>query len=174
MFKFDLFLIFSMGYINNSYPLTKTWYYSSSKVCKELEFNGLYPHKTIYEFINTFEDGLFVLCGKMVCLFKVDKWFYPVCYCGAFLNIASGSYYCARCHVTVFSGSSKYELVIFHWKFLLLCLLDLINWSLHLVVVIDVRFKLASKISHLQHCFPCLKVWLKKLIASIIMYYLDN
>ncbi|WJX26021.1 DNA helicase [Trifolium repens] len=96
-----------MGYINNSYPLTKTWYYSSSKVCKELEFNGLYPHKTIYEFINTFEDGLFVLCGKMVGLFKVDKWFYPVCYCGAFLNIASGSYYCARCHVTVFSGSSK-------------------------------------------------------------------
>jgi ribosomal protein S27AE len=62
------------------------------------------------------EDGLFVLCGKMVGLFKMNKWFYPVCHCGAFLNIASGSYYCGRCHVTVFSGTSKYELIFFRWN----------------------------------------------------------
>ncbi|KAK2393472.1 replication protein A 70 kDa DNA-binding subunit C [Trifolium repens] len=96
-----------MGYIINSYPLAKREYYSSSKMCKQLEFNGLYPHKTIHEFINSVEDGLFVLCGKMVGLFKVDKWFYPVCFCGAFLNVGNGSYYCGRCHVTVFGGTPK-------------------------------------------------------------------
>jgi hypothetical protein len=102
-----------MGYIINSYPLAKREYYSSSKMCKQLEFNGLYPHKTIHEFINSVEDGLFVLCGKMVGLFKVDKWFYPVCFCGAFLNVGNGSYYCGRCHVTVFGGTPKYGILFF-------------------------------------------------------------
>ncbi|KAK2410805.1 replication protein A 70 kDa DNA-binding subunit C [Trifolium repens] len=101
------FVACTMGYINNSYLLAKREYYLSSKLCKQLEFNGLYPHKTIHEFTNSVEDGLFILCGKMVGLFKVDKWFYPVCFCGAFLNVGSGSYYCGRCHVTVFGGTPK-------------------------------------------------------------------
>ncbi|WJX83197.1 hypothetical protein P8452_65875 [Trifolium repens] len=101
-----------MCYINNSYPLVKKEYYSSSKSCKKLEFNGLYPHKTIYEFIHTLEDELFVFCGKIVGLFKVDQWFYPVCHYGAFLNIVAGSYYCVYRHLTVFSATSKCKLQV--------------------------------------------------------------
>ncbi|GAU29158.1 hypothetical protein TSUD_275770 [Trifolium subterraneum] len=96
-----------MGYFTNSIPLVKKEYYSSSKSCKELEFNGFYPHKTVYELIHTLEDGVFVLCGKIVGLFKVDQWFYHVCHCGAFLNIGFGSYYCVYCHLSVFSAAAK-------------------------------------------------------------------
>ncbi|XP_045791724.1 uncharacterized protein LOC123886453 [Trifolium pratense] len=101
-----------MGYKCCSVPLVKKEYYSGSKSCKELEFTRLYPHKTVHELIHTFQDGLFVLCGKIVGLFKVDQWFYPVCHCGAFLNIGRGSYYCVHCHLTVFSSTSKCSLQI--------------------------------------------------------------
>ncbi|GAU31617.1 hypothetical protein TSUD_63660 [Trifolium subterraneum] len=98
-----------MGYIT---PLLKKEFYSSSKSCKELEFNGFYPHKSVYEFIHALEDGLFVLSGKIVGLFKVNQWFYPVCHCGSFLNIGAGSYYCGDCHLSVFSATSMSKLQI--------------------------------------------------------------
>ncbi|GAU23259.1 hypothetical protein TSUD_281520 [Trifolium subterraneum] len=96
-----------MGYASGSNNLTMKEYYSGSDSCRELEFNGLYPHKTIYEFVHALEDGLFVLCPKVSVIFKVDQWFYPVCDCGNFLEYGAGSYYCVWCHHTVFSTASK-------------------------------------------------------------------
>jgi hypothetical protein len=97
------FCLYSIGLITDYYQFVDKGFYSSSTLCKELEFNGLYPHKTLFEFVRTFEEGLFVLCCKVVGLFQVKQWFYPVCRCGEFLEFASGAYYCVRCHVTVFS-----------------------------------------------------------------------
>ncbi|WJX38029.1 DNA helicase [Trifolium repens] len=96
-----------MGIIDSSYHLADKDCYSTSKPCKELEFNGLYPHKTLNDFIRTMEDGLFVLFCKVVGIFKLSQWFYPVCHCGVFLEYAGGSYYCACCHITVFSASAR-------------------------------------------------------------------
>ncbi|PNX94772.1 replication factor-A carboxy-terminal domain protein [Trifolium pratense] len=101
-----------MGYMSVPDISSENQYYSGSKPCKELEFNGLYPHKTLYEFVHSLEDGLFVLCVKIVGLFKVDQWFYPVCHCGDFLEFVAGSYYCGRCHHTVFGTTSKCQLQI--------------------------------------------------------------
>ncbi|WJX57283.1 hypothetical protein P8452_42859 [Trifolium repens] len=105
-FKIDI------GYGNGSIMSDNKVNYSSSRSSKLLEFNGLYPHKTIYEFINMMEDGLFVLCGKVAGLFKVNQWFYPVCHCGAFLNISFGSYRCVQCCITVFSAVSRCNLQV--------------------------------------------------------------
>ncbi|XP_045791496.1 uncharacterized protein LOC123886205 [Trifolium pratense] len=77
-----------MGYKCCSVPLVKKEYYSGSKSCKELEFTRLYPHKTVHELIHTFQDGLFVLCGKIVGLFKVDQWFYR---CSLQIGIQDGT-----------------------------------------------------------------------------------
>ncbi|WJX62063.1 hypothetical protein P8452_47099 [Trifolium repens] len=101
-----------MGIIDASYHLRNKDYYSNSKSCKELEFNGLYPHKTLSDFIHTMEDGLFVLFCKVVGIFKLSHCFYPVCHCGEFLEYASGSYYCVSCHMTVFSTSARCNLQI--------------------------------------------------------------
>jgi hypothetical protein len=92
--------------------LDKKENYSNSISCKLLEFNGLYPHKTIYEFVNMMEDGMFVLSAKVAALFKVSRWFYPVCKCGNFLNISFGAYYCVTCSITVFNATSRYELYV--------------------------------------------------------------
>ncbi|WJX62988.1 hypothetical protein P8452_47923 [Trifolium repens] len=96
-----------MGIIDASYHLGNKDHYSNSKSCKELEFNGLYPHKTLCDFIHTMEEGLFVLFCKVVGVYKLNQWFYPVCHCGEFLEYAGGSYYCVSCHMTVFSPSPR-------------------------------------------------------------------
>ncbi|PNX95169.1 replication factor-A carboxy-terminal domain protein [Trifolium pratense] len=96
-----------MGYVSGSSQVTKNQFYSGSTSCKDLEFNGLYPSKSLYDFIQTFEDGIFVMCVKIVGLFKVDQWFYPVCHCGDFLDYEAGSYYCVSCHHSVFGTTSK-------------------------------------------------------------------
>ncbi|MCH84005.1 replication factor A protein, partial [Trifolium medium] len=85
---------------------------TNGKISRELQFNKVYPHKTVHEFVHTLEDGLFVICAKIVGLFQVDQWWYPVCHCGAFLTISEGSYYCDSCHLCVFSSTSKCRLQI--------------------------------------------------------------
>jgi hypothetical protein len=107
-----LFYIFSIGLITDYYQFVDKEYYSSSKLCKEIEFNGLYPHKTLFEFVRTLEEGMFVLCCKVVGVFPIKQWFYPVRRCGEFLEFAAGSYYCVMCHVTVFSIPSRYCLCL--------------------------------------------------------------
>jgi hypothetical protein len=148
-----------MCYINNSYPLVKKEYYSSSKSCKKLEFNGLYPPKTIYEFIHTLEDELFVFCGKIVGLFKVDQWFYPVCHYGAFLNIVAGSYYCVYRHLTVFSATSKYDLIFFS-----------LNSLFYFAI-----FSLSIEVYIFSHCYRCkLQVAFQDLTFAALFPMLDN
>jgi hypothetical protein len=83
--------------------------YSNVEIPEELKFKRMYPHKTVYEFVHTLEDGIFAMCVKIGGLFHLNKWWYPVCHCGEFLDISDGSYYCNKCHLCVFSSASKYK-----------------------------------------------------------------
>ncbi|XP_045822104.1 replication protein A 70 kDa DNA-binding subunit C-like [Trifolium pratense] len=100
------------AYLNSVCDFGRNGQSTNGTISRELQFNKVYPHKTVNEFVHTLEDGLFVICAKIVGLFQVDQWWYPVCHCGAFLSISDGSYYCDKCHLCVFSSTSKCKLQI--------------------------------------------------------------
>jgi hypothetical protein len=89
------------------YPILYGNPYPSILVTDVTPFDRLYPHKTLNEFIVTSEAGFFVICAKVVGLFRVKSGWYPACRCGSFLDISVGSYFCPQCCVHVFSVSPK-------------------------------------------------------------------
>ncbi|CAJ2662999.1 unnamed protein product [Trifolium pratense] len=87
--------------------------HSNSVVVTDITpFDRFYPHKTVREFIDTQESGFFVLCARVVGIFHINKWWYPVCKCGNFLDIWVGCYFCVQCNIHVFCVSSMFKLQI--------------------------------------------------------------
>jgi len=90
-------------------------------IADQLEFNRLYPLKTLAELVKSHETGLSVVCGNVVGCFQVDQWWYAMCDCGSCMKVHNGLYVCTVCGRTTFGLKSKYGLIFF--KFVLcLCL----------------------------------------------------
>ncbi|XP_045802201.1 uncharacterized protein LOC123895755 [Trifolium pratense] len=97
---------------NGVYSLIHGKHSNSVVVTDITPFDRFYPHKTVREFIDTQESGFFVLCARVVGIFHINKWWYPVCKCGNFLDIWVGCYFCVQCNIHVFCVSSMFKLQI--------------------------------------------------------------
>lgn len=106
-------LVFSSGRLRrgvNQDPMRVT-------IADQLEFNRLYPSKTLAELVKAPETGLSVVCGMIVGCFQVDQWWYAMCDCGSCMKVHNGLYVCSVCGRTTFGVKSKYDLLYF--KFIL-------------------------------------------------------
>jgi hypothetical protein len=70
-------------------------------------FNRIVPRKTVEELLTTPEDGLFVLCARVVGCFHVDKCWFALCRCGRMMNQENGAYLCGSCNLTRFNICCK-------------------------------------------------------------------
>jgi len=84
-------------------------------IANQLEFNRLYPSKTLAELVKSHETGLAVVCGKIVGCFQVDQWWYPMCDCGNCMKVHDGVYICIVCGRTTFGVKSKYGFFCFRF-----------------------------------------------------------
>ena len=94
-------------------------------IADQLEFNRLYPSKTLAELVKSPETRLSVVCGNVVGCFQVDRWWYAMCDCGSCMKVHNELYVCTVCGRTTFGVKSKYGFLFF--KFVLcLCLVCVI------------------------------------------------
>jgi hypothetical protein len=100
-------------------------------IADQLEFNRLYPSKTIAELVKSCETGLSVVCGDIVGCFQVDQWWYAMCDCGSCMKIHNGLYTCTMCARTTFGVKSKYGFLFINFM-LCLCLLCVLTHAMFL------------------------------------------
>jgi hypothetical protein len=71
------------------------------------ELNDIVPSKTVSELLETLENGLFVVCAKIIGCFHSDKWWFPIYDCGRLMKALGIQYRCVHCHRTSFKVTTK-------------------------------------------------------------------
>jgi hypothetical protein len=66
-----------------------------------------YQCKTISQFREDPELGIFVINARLADMSGVNAWWYPVCRCDVIIESYLGSFFCDKCHATDFQPLLK-------------------------------------------------------------------
>ncbi|KAJ1434114.1 hypothetical protein SESBI_05680 [Sesbania bispinosa] len=79
-------------------------------LCMREEFLKMYPKKSLGQFLETLEEGFFVLLGMVSEIVHESLWWYMACPCMKAVSYAPGVPYCEYCQTIVLDLTPRYKL----------------------------------------------------------------
>lgn len=103
-----------------------------SSASKEDEFLKLHPKKTIKQLHQAEDDGVIVVCAKVLGFVSGVDWWYPACRCHRAVTPDSGLYYCGGCYRHVMQVVPRLVdkcFILYCIQFNVVCFTCHLNWA---------------------------------------------